>query len=410
MSDSYEGKIVRFRRGRYRGAIGTVKEEYYGLDCFYCVVVTEGDADDDCHVVYLDDVEEAEPNYDETDDEELLGSPSFKPGDVVAVAGNADILYAVSEVITVNTGETAKYMYEVVPLALDDAACAYEASLLEYQYHDAAWGEYFSDTAQRGLPAWRDEDGYKWDYGYGDDRPYHYEHYDRLDDIYYCNYVHDDDYVRGTLPLHYMEYIWREYSIGGRIFAVFASHKNMREVMEKFNLKKQRITYARWKDELYDIISAIFQKIVNREEKERKSTEGMREEKRDYKMKFQNKGPFQFTDLELAVAAEADRRDVAFGRRRNHFPLEMSRAQMKQAIREAYSNAHKVGKRKIQKRYDARYGGWDMEGTVKGASLYEGESETYGLVIRFWYNFDMDLIEIAYPVMRNGDVGKQSKS
>ena len=151
-------------------------------------------------------------------------------------------------------------------------------------------------------------------------------------------------------------------------------------------------------------------KIVNREEKERKSTEGVREETLDYKMKFQDKGPFRFTDLELAIAAEADKRDVVFGRRRNHFPLEMSRAQMKQAIREAYSNAHKVGKRKIQKTYDVRHGYWDIEDTVKGASLYEGKSKTYGLVIRFWYNFGMDLIEIAYPVMGDGDAEKRSKS
>ena len=380
-----EGDIVRFRDGWHRGAIGTVKgvSLHVPYDGTQYMVVAEGDADDDCHVLWDYEIEETDPNYDETDDGELLGRPSFHPGDVVSVSGNADMLCAVSEIIFVNIGETPKYMYEVVPLALDDTACAYEASSLEYRYHDAAWGEYFDDIAKRGLPAWRDEYGYK----------------------------HDNDHVRGTLPSYYMDYIWEEYSTGGRIFAAFAVRRNMREVMEKFNLKERQINHVRRENELYDIVWAIWQKIENREAKERNSTECVREENQDYRMKFQNKGPFRFTDLELAVAAEADRRDVAFGRRRNHFPMEMSRVQMKQAIREAYSNAHKVGKRKIQKTYDRRYDGLRVEiASVKGASLYEGESGTYGLVIRFWYNFDMDLIEIAYPVMGDGDAEKRSKS
>ena len=394
-----EGDIVRFCDGWHRGAIGTVKGVSWHVphDGTLYVVVAEGDADDDCHEAWDNDIEKTEPGYDETDDEELLGMPSFQPGDVVAVAGNEDMLYAVSEVITVNIGETPKYMYDAVPLSLDGTACAYEASSLEYQYHDASWGEYFSDIAQRGLPAWRDEDGYKW----------------------------DDDYVRGTLPSYYMDYIWEEYSIGGRICAAFASRRNMREVMEKFNLrKKYTLSNVNWdeprwminrklsdsRNELYDIIRAIRQKIENREEKESKSTECVKEAYLHCNMKFQDKGPFKFTALELAVAAEADRRDIAFGRHRDHFPIEMTRAQMRQAIREAYSNAHKAGKRKIQRTYDRRYDWGEEIEPVKGASLYEGEAGTYGLVIRFWYNFDMDLIEIAYPVMGNGDSGKRIKS
>lgn len=48
---------------------------------------------------------------------------------------------------------------------------------------------------------------------------------------------------------------------------------------------------------------------------------------------------------------------------------------------------------------------------VNGSTLYEGYSPKYKLTIHFLYNFDLNLIETAYPVIMNDNIqqdwGKQ---
>lgn len=47
----------------------------------------------------------------------------------------------------------------------------------------------------------------------------------------------------------------------------------------------------------------------------------------------------------------------------------------------------------------------DIVEPVDGRILYEGESK-HGLTIRFWYNFDLGLIETAYPTEMNNNAKK----
>lgn len=41
-----------------------------------------------------------------------------------------------------------------------------------------------------------------------------------------------------------------------------------------------------------------------------------------------------------------------------------------------------------------------------GVMKYERESVTYGVVIEFWYNFDLNIIETAYPLRMNNNAKK----
>ena len=58
----------------------------------------------------------------------------------------------------------------------------------------------------------------------------------------------------------------------------------------------------------------------------------------------------------------------------------------------AYYNTRKVGKRKMQKKTDKRDG--KTVNPIKVRIIYEGIINK-GLVIQFWYNYDLKIIEIA---------------
>ena len=121
----------------------------------------------------------------------------------------------------------------------------------------------------------------------------------------------------------------------------------------------------------------------------------------DLKKETSNK--IRFTALELSLVAEINERDISNGGLNGHFPVNMTSLQIMKAVKEAYHAAYKIGSRRLQRVHDIRNTGYDMGkviNSVKGRALYEGKAMNK-LVIRFWYNFDLDLIEEAYPVRMN---------
>lgn len=362
-----EGDIICFTGDMYEGAIGVVKgicSDYDGMEYF---VLIEGDEDnrDNYRTVYGDDI--GYVYHIEMEDEALPDKPAFQPGDVV---NTPDGIQAVREVIIEDTGEAAKYMYETSPLDLSGTVCRYGEASLEFQYHDTMWKEYFTESAQNDLPEWRGE-LYNFDELYSE-RFYHGRIY--YNSCYYWGYEFNDmadDYSNDTLPPRIMKYILKEYTIDSRINAVLAPRKNAEEIGKILNLKSK---------ELYDIRWSIMSKIHNL----KKESGSMRKSR--------------FPDSELAlVMSEIDKRDVIFGRARKHFPVYMTGTEIMKSIREAYHTARKISRRRIKKSFITRYVLDSKTEPVKGSALYEGESKN-GLIIQFRYNFDLGIIETAYPV------------
>ena len=361
-----EGDIICFTSGMYRGAIGVVKEvcdlEY---DMYYYVLI-EGDEDNRNNYRGAYNYDIGYVYHIEIEDEALPDKTAFQPGDVV---NTPDGIQAVREVIIEDTGEAAKYMYETSPLDLSGTVCRYGEASLEFQYHDTMWKEYFTESAQNDLPEWRGE-LYNLDELYSE--RFYYDGIYYNSDYYWGDGFNDiaDDYSNDTLPPRIMKYILKEYTIDSRINAVLAPRKNAEEIGKILNLKPKE-SYYRW-----SIISKIY----------------------DLEKKSGSMRKSRFTDSKLALAiSEIDKRDVIFGRSRKHFPIHMTDMEIMKSIREAYHTARKISRRRVKKSFVTRFVVRSKAEPIKGSALYEGVSKN-GLAIQFRYNFDMGIIETAYPI------------
>ena len=76
------------------------------------------------------------------------------------------------------------------------------------------------------------------------------------------------------------------------------------------------------------------------------------------------------------------------------------------SIKEAYSTAKRVSIRSLEMSRKSLLDEKEYV-PVNGRILYEGVSDTYGLVIHFIYDFDLNLVETAYPVRRVKKSGKR---
>ena len=98
----------------------------------------------------------------------------------------------------------------------------------------------------------------------------------------------------------------------------------------------------------------------------------------------------KFTTLEYQFISEINKFD-----KKDIYPLDMTNLQIMGAIKEAYKSAHRAGNLKIK--FDTKDDS-SLAAPDKGKRLYEGYSSKYNLIIQFWYNFDLGIIETAYPV------------
>ena len=357
------GDIVLITRHDGAGAVGTISEvfnTYVTFGCIeYCVVI-EGDDGNDAIIVYEDDLILATPeSVFEFDDDTFYGKPSFRIGDVVS---NADDTYIVSDILNVVDKEDPRYVYELSPIGLDSDAIICEGASLEHQYHDNFWREYFTDIAQNVLPEWEGE-------------LYNFKSYRGM---VYNSELRYEGRQHHTLPPDSMEHILQRYSIDGRRGAVLASSKNVKEIKKICNMK-DRAGLDR----------------LERSWADKNDNRNMRENVPDFGNEANGRSEFKYSKQERMFASEIGRLDSTFGIHREHYPMEMTNRQIMQAIREAYCNAKRIGIRKIR----------IYEGETRGRALYEGIARN-GLTIRFWYDFDQDIIETAYPVRTDNNAKK----
>lgn len=272
-------------------------------------------------------------------------------------------------------------MYEVSSVYGDeDDIITCEESSLTFQYHDLSYEEYFTESVRNGLPAWR---GKLYNF---------YMFYHDFDGHKDLDFNHMEDYNNDTIPPMFMEHILAEHSIYCRIDVVLKSSENIGKIERRLNINRSHRMH---------LVRSIKEKINAR------NFRGTNQSSVDVKSK-----KFDFTGEEMNLVAEIDKLDIVVknGQRilEDHYPVDMSNWQIMDAIKEAYLNASKTSGVIMQSVRDRR---GDEENAktgkviepVKGKRTYRGESKKYGLVIEFWYNFDLDLIETAYPIRMNNN-------
>lgn len=316
--------------------------------------------------------------------------PKFQIGDVVMLTGGKR-QYVIKESI-INLAADGHVVYEVAPLNNEDELYHYMESALEFQYHDKNWESYYTESVRNGLPAWRGKI-----YNY-----YMFWNVDRTGDKekIFLDTRSMKPYENDTVPPTSMKHILESHSIYERINSVLYTSNNKgtnrAELRRIFGLSDKELDTFR--NDVCDVILARNQNNM---------TPGYKKNK-----KVGENEQYDFTDSQLKFISEIDRLDCKEKdddeKFKDHYPIKMTNLQIMDAIKEAYSNAKKIGKRKMEPMEDERTG--DAVTPTKGKVLYEGESYTYKLIIQFWYNFDMNLIETAYPIRMNNNAKKHGSS
>lgn len=308
--------------------------------------------------------------------------PAFKAGDVVSVTEEnaySDRVYVVREAVQVDIGVAAEYVYDVSPLESDDEVYTYGKSSLELLYHDPVWEKYFNGTAGSELPVWKGE-------------LYNFNTF--YEGLFYhnrLNKIQMEQYNNDTIPPMYMRYILEKHSFYNRTDAVFYDYDEEAIIMNKLNIASY--------EKIHKLVISIQDKIDEINKADDLLSEKERSIRSD-KCRFTSEEWSLINQIDL-FGLKADEQGEAYT---DCFRADMTNRQIMQAIKEAYHTAYKISPRKLQVVYDRRenrdFGEEDGKVVypIKGRALYEGISKN-GLTIRFWYNFDLNLIEDAYPVV-----------
>lgn len=251
-----------------------------------------------------------------------------------------------------------------------------EEELFDYKYTDENWCEVFTEHMSNNLPEWRGE-LYNYDIIYNNLT----NRFEPADKVTMDEYSPE----KYTLPIKQLDHIMKRHTIWWRGTLIMNNkdkkHQEMKKhLFEKFNFNSY--------DEMENFFQIMCDKIVSRNRSKDMSNEQLKN--------FVPENKCGFTTDEINFALEIDKIDEENGRKISHFPLEMTSLQIMKNIYEAYRFCKKQGKRQIVKIADESKG--SLPAPEKGKVLYRGMSQE--LIIDFWYNFDYDIIEIAYPVSK----------
>ncbi len=298
-------------------------------------------------------------HHSEIDEGLSDNKPKFRIGDVVNVCGYKD-LQSVKEIIEFTNGQ---FQYDTVAIDDEDLTYRFEESSIEFQYHDPNYEFYYTESVGNSLPKWRGK-VYNFYMFYKDP-----ETHGTLDDELV------KEYNNHTIPPKYMEHILESHSVYDRIEVVIGSEEKKKKLMQDLQIDK---------GQLKDIAGSIHKKINARNLNELNL--------KDQGKLLHKPKTLVFSNQESAFVDEIckldDKKDI--------YPLDMTNLQIMGAIKEAYENAYKTGRRRMQQNKDKQTG--EQNSPTRGQMLYRGESNKYKLTIEFWYNFDLGIIETAYPV------------
>lgn len=307
----------------------------------------------------------------------------IKVGDVVTFRSGLPIgQYAISSIIEMGYGEELHH-YELIPInngsLSTDESCICGRLLLEFQYHDTQWEEYITESVGNGLPPWRG-DLYNFFMFYIDPDAINLEKGDVLDSELVKKYKDH------TLPPIRMMHIMKAHTIFGRSKVVLDSEDNRKIIAKNLDIEMRDLLYMMMK--FNDKIKA----------------RNLNDVGPDFRSKIDIKSIPNFTKQEREFARQIDALDKSKGHMKDHYPYELTNLQIMEAIKEAYKNARKIGSKKINISNNPT--DMDPDAPYIGKQLYEGYSKKYDLVIQFWYNFDYNFIESAWPVRMNNNAKK----
>lgn len=310
---------------------------------------------------------------------DVTNEPMFRVGDVINI-GDSETLYSIEECIEVESDFHKEWKYK-----LSDTNLGYTSYIpglisesdITFRWHDNDLEKMFNESSDFNLPAWRGEI-----YNFF----MFFDRYQRvsLEPDAAVNYHEMEEFKNHTIPPIRMWHILRSHSIFARVNDVIKSKENSHIIAEKINI------------DIVDVIrfSKDFQdKIISRNTTN--TTYG--NELKDLMIP-------KFTKEEEIFANIIDRLDTSNKGIKDHYPYKLTNLQIMDAIREAYNNARKIGKKKINTSNNSS--DENPDASYKGKQLYEGYSGKYNLVIQFIYNFDYDFVETAYPVRMNNNVKK----
>ena len=287
----------------------------------------------------------------------------LKVGDIVTFRRGPIGQFVVSSIIEMGYGEEL-WHYELIPIyngELDsEVCCTCGRLLLELQYHDTNWEEYFTEgTCQNGLPAWRGE----------------LYNFMKLPETSYSLYDND------TLPTDKMKHILDKHSIYRRLESLVTSSKKNKEGISRGGTDQLILTKMnRSESELIEIKKRIMLKIryyngiIPKSDLPKHNTSFDFEEQKLISI---------IGDYDKNVIIEDEKNE-----RKDHYPPYMSDYAIMNAIKEAYDNAEKI---------EERSHGKTRAANPEGVILFQGTSKD-GLNIQFYYDFDYDEITTAYPV------------
>lgn len=310
--------------------------------------------------------------------------PRFEIGDVVEDTDTSYIVhkghYFIKEAVFVDNGDKpSEYLYEAALIDSPDESEIFHEYALTYQYHDDNWEKYITESVGNGLPAWRGDLYNLYELYVNPNKP----------DIGFTNVA--DDYYNDTIPPIYMKHILDRHTIYGRIGAVLGSidkpGENKNIIMSRLKFNKEKINAVR---------NSIEEKIMKRN-----------------RVGYTEDDNVHFTSDEIRLAEQIDLLDIESTKNGgqhyvDHFKLELRNIDIMKMIQQAYKSARKVENRVIdQTSKDLRTGYVDFQNL--GKVDYEGVSRD-GTVIRFTYDFDVNVIDTAYPLRMNNNVKKHKDS
>ena len=256
----------------------------------------------------------------------------FQIGDAVKIHCNGSHNGMTGIIESIDYNENCMVLFNYLG---EETKLDFSPSMLEFMYHDKAYGDVFMESVQNGLPAWRG-------------KIYNYSEFEgRLS--------RGAEYDEDTIPVKQMKHIIEHHAFRKRMEVVYDKYKE--EIADRLHWNEKKLK------DLYLFLSEVMI-LINDHDHSGKNI----------KMKSLNLND-EYWKL-IQVIQDIDKEECGM---KDHFPVYMNDYNIMRSIKQAYANAEKV------------------EAQRKGQQLYEGVDRNK-LRIQFYFDEERKIIQTAYPV------------